>query len=98
MKYSIVFTLIILLATNLFSQNSSSDLDSFLEAKMEQYHFPGLQACIVNRDSILWKGNYGYANIAQNKMVGDSTLFNIESISKPVTATAVMQLWENGLF
>jgi CubicO group peptidase (beta-lactamase class C family) len=65
---------------------------------MEQYHFPGLSACIIKDDKIIWKDNYGYANIAQNKLVTDSTLFYISSVSKTITATAIMQLWEQGLF
>ena len=38
------------------------------------------------------------SNIEQKKSVTDSTLFCIASISKTITATAVMQLWEQGLF
>jgi CubicO group peptidase (beta-lactamase class C family) len=76
----------------------STSLDSFIIAKMDQYHFPGLQACIVKNDQIIWKGNYGYANIEQTKLVTDSTLFYIASVSKTVTATALMQLWEQNLF
>ena len=76
----------------------STSLDSFIVSKMEQYHFPGLSACIIKDDQIIWKGAYGYANILQNKLVTDSTLFHIASVSKPFTGTAIMQLWENGLF
>ena len=59
-------------------------LDSFIVAKMQQYHFPGLQACIIKDDQIIWKGAFGYANIAENKLVTDSTLFSIASVSKPM--------------
>lgn len=78
--------------------NTSTNIDSIILAKMDQYHFPGLQACIVRDDSIIWKGSYGYANIDSVKPVTDSTLFNLASVSKPVTGTAIMQLWEEGLF
>ena len=77
--------------------DDSAALDSLILAKMNQYHFPGLAACIVKDDQIFWKGNYGYANIAENKLVNDSTLFYIASVSKPFTGTAIMQLWEKGL-
>ena len=75
-----------------------STLDSFIVAKMDQYHFPGLSACIVKDDQIIWKNVYGYANIEENRLVTDSTLFFLASVSKPVTGTAIMQLWEQGLF
>jgi len=90
--------LIVLIFSATYGQYSAAKLDSFILAKMQQYHFPGLQACIVNRDSLLWKGNYGYANITQNKLVTDSTIFYLASVSKPVTGTAIMQLWEQGSF
>ena len=76
----------------------STLLDSFILATMNSYHIPGVQACIVKGDRVIWKGAYGYANIAQNRPVTDSTLFYLASVSKTVTATALMQLWEQGLF
>jgi CubicO group peptidase (beta-lactamase class C family) len=84
--------------TSSFVSYDSTALDSFIIAKMYQYHYPGLHACIVKNDSIIWKKNYGFANIQQNKLVTDSTLFYIASVSKLFTATAIMQLWEQGLF
>jgi CubicO group peptidase (beta-lactamase class C family) len=74
------------------------DLDSFIINIMENYHIPGVSACFIKRDVIVWSGNYGYANIEDSLKVSDSTLFVLASISKPVTATALMQLWEKGLF
>ena len=70
----ILFNLFI---THLFATeiNVPTNIDSTILAKMNQYHFPGLQACIVKNDSIIWKGVYGYADIDSNKLVTDSTLF-----------------------
>ncbi|UCF64431.1 MAG: serine hydrolase [bacterium] len=76
----------------------STALDSFILATMNTYHFPGVQACIVKDDQLIWKGAYGYANIGHNRPVTDSTLFYLASISKTFAATAMMQLWENGSF
>ena len=92
--------LLSLFFTHLFAAeiNIPTNIDSIILAKMDQYHFPGLQACIVKNDSIIWKGVYGYADISSNKLVTDSTLFYLASLSKPVTGTAIMQLWEEGLF
>lgn len=81
---------------NLF--NSSVDIDSFITATMDTFHIPGLSACIVRDGEIIWKDAYGYADIDNNRQVTDSTLFKLASVSKPFTGTALMQLWENGLF
>ncbi len=76
----------------------SAALDSFIIATMDQYHIPGVSACIIREGDVYWTGAYGYANIEQNQPVTDSTTFIIASSSKPFTATALMQLWEEGLF
>jgi CubicO group peptidase (beta-lactamase class C family) len=78
--------------------NSSVDIDSFITATMDTFHIPGLSACIVRDGEIIWKDAYGYADIDNNRQVTNSTLFKLASVSKPFTGTALMQLWDNGLF
>ncbi len=65
---------------------------------MEQGHIAGISACIIKNGDISWIGNYGYANIELDIPVDTSTLFYMASISKTVTVTALLQLWEQGLF
>ena len=77
---------------------TSSPLDSFIVAHMNSVHVPGLSATIVKHGKVVWKGNYGLADIALNKPVTDSTSFMLASISKTITATALMQLCESGRF
>ncbi|MFW9770076.1 MAG: serine hydrolase domain-containing protein, partial [Candidatus Thorarchaeota archaeon] len=72
-------------------------LDSAIEATMATYHMPGLSACVIVGDEIVWTGAYGYMDAAQTIPIGDTTLFRLASISKTVVSTAILQLWENGL-
>ena len=74
------------------------NLDSFIVAKMNQYHIPGLAASIVKDGEIYWTGAFGFANIEDSVEVTDSTLFMLASTSKTVVGVALMQLWEKGLF
>jgi CubicO group peptidase (beta-lactamase class C family) len=76
----------------------AADLDSFIDSTMQLYHVPGLSACAVHDGEIVWSGNYGFANIAQNIEAADSTLFILASISKTFVGVALMQLWEDSLF
>ncbi len=76
----------------------STGVDSFITAKMSEYNIPGLSACIVRDGKILWNNAYGYSNFSLNKEVNDSTSFLLASISKTIVCTAIMQLWEEGLF
>ena len=73
-------------------------LDSVIQAKMEIGHLPGVSACIIKGGQVRWVGVYGDANIEMNIPVDTATLFMLASVSKTVTVTALMQLWEEGLF
>jgi CubicO group peptidase (beta-lactamase class C family) len=74
-----------------------AELDSAINALMNQYHIRGTQAVITMGDSIIWRGNYGYASVGAEVPVADTTVFTLASISKTVLSTAIMQLWEHGL-
>ena len=74
------------------------NLDSFITKLMEEGHIAGLSACIVKDGSIVWAKAYGWADIANKIPMTTDSVQNIGSVSKTVTATAVMQLWEKGLF
>ncbi len=76
----------------------STALDSFIVKTMQDYYMVGLAACVVKNGQIKWHHNYGHAHLNQNILVTDSTLFLLASISKTFVTTAMMQLWENGLF
>jgi CubicO group peptidase (beta-lactamase class C family) len=64
---------------------------------MEIFHVPGLSACIVLGDSIVWNNNYGFMNLEDSIPVHDSTLFNVFSIGKVITSACVMQMWDKQL-
>jgi CubicO group peptidase (beta-lactamase class C family) len=72
------------------------ELDSFITSKMQEAKIPGLAAAIVMGDSVRWSQGYGFANVAAKTPVTVDTLFELASISKTVTAAAVMQLVEAG--
>ena len=73
-------------------------LDSFIQYACSTYHIPGLATYIVKDGQCVWNCVYGYANLDDSIEVADTTLFQLESISKTFTGTALMQLWERGLF
>jgi CubicO group peptidase (beta-lactamase class C family) len=71
-------------------------LDSFIELKMKRDHIPGLVACVIKDDSIVWSQGYGFQNKAQRKPASVQSIMGIASVTKLVTATAIMQLVEQG--
>jgi len=65
---------------------------------MDSLHLPGLAASIVKDGEIIWTGAYGWANIENSIPATDTTIWNLGSISKTVTAVAAMNAWEDDLF
>ena len=72
-------------------------LDSIIIAYKNSQSIPGIATMIVKDNEVIWNKNYGYRNLQNQLPVEDSTLFLMASISKTILATAVMQLWENGM-
>src|SRR5262249_51653082 len=72
-------------------------LDGFFAAAMDSLHVPGAVFVYVADGRVVFKKGYGYANLASRTPVDpDKTLFEIASVSKLFTATALMQLYEQG--
>lgn len=92
MKYAILFLLLI--ATQAKAQ---TELDNFITNHMAAEHISGMSAVLVRDNEIVWRGNYGLANREANIPVTDSTIFMLASASKTITATALMQLVEDGM-
>lgn len=75
-----------------------TELDEFILEKMKRDTVPGVSACIVKENKLVWSKGFGWANIEKKIPMTADTIQNIGSISKTVTATAIMQLWEKGRF
>lgn len=71
-----------------------TSLDKKLLAAMEEYHIVGLSAAVVRGDKMIWAGGYGMADLRTARPVTPQTIFRNASISKMVTGTALMQLYE----
>jgi D-alanyl-D-alanine carboxypeptidase len=57
---------------------------------------PGLAVGIVHDQALVWQRGYGLADIASDRAVDENTLFLVASISKTFTATAIVQLRDEG--
>lgn len=76
------------------------EFEAFIDKFFRKYQgkqIPGAVFVLVKDDNIFFSKGYGYANLEQKTpVIPDKTLFRIGSISKLITATAVMQLAEQG--
>ena len=71
-------------------------IDAFLTTHIA-HDLPGAVFTLVKDEKILFSKGYGYADLEKKvPMHPDQTLFRVGSLSKLLTATAVMQLVEQG--
>jgi len=79
-------------------QADIADLEDLISQEMDAHSITGLTAAIVKEDQLLWTKGFGLANKAEGKPVADDTIFLIASVSKTVTAVALMTLYDQGHF
>ena len=73
-------------------------LDEVIEGAMKEYEVPNATFALVQGSEIYMIKGYGMANIELNNAVNPSTtLFRVASVSKSLTATAVITLADRGL-
>jgi CubicO group peptidase (beta-lactamase class C family) len=63
---------------------------------MASTHVPGISVAVVENGEYEWGSGFGLADAENNASASEHTLFRLASISKSLTATAAMQLWERG--
>jgi serine beta-lactamase-like protein LACTB, mitochondrial len=63
---------------------------------MSANSIPGLSIAVVLDGEPRWSRGFGMADLEDYSPVTSSTLFRLGSVSKPISATAALQLWERG--
>ena len=74
-----------------------SFLDEFIPEHMERSHVPGLVIVVVQGEKVLLSKGYGYADLENGIRMSPQTAIRAGSVSKSLTATAVIQLVEQGI-
>jgi CubicO group peptidase (beta-lactamase class C family) len=74
----------------------ADDVDDFIRAQMERQHIPGLALAVVTNGVVVRTAAYGLANVEWAVPVRPDTVFQIQSVTKTFTATAIMMLVEGG--
>jgi CubicO group peptidase (beta-lactamase class C family) len=78
-------------------QELETFLDAFFAEQMEILHIPGAVFILVKDGETFFTKGYGLADLeSQKPVIPDETLFRVGSVSKLFTATAIMQLVEQG--
>ena len=68
--------------------------DSMMTEFMKEHHIPGASLAVTDGGRLVFAKGYGYADVAAREPVKPTSLFRIASISKPITAAAILKLVE----
>ena len=83
---------------DLLSAREATDyFGSWLAFRREHLRVPGIQAAFLLGDTVIFEGAYGLADQESGVDLTGNHLFRIASHSKTFTATAILQLVEQGL-
>lgn len=80
------------------SQERLGRIDAMLKASVADGDIPGAVALVARKGKIVFWNAYGMADNESNHMLERTDIFRIASQTKAITSTAVMMLWEEGLF
>ena len=80
----------------------SSDTLELASQKMQEYidngKLAGIATLVMKDGKIVHRERFGFANIEEQKPVEENSIFRIFSMTKPITAVALMTLYDEGKF
>ena len=96
-----VMTLAISFSTQILADIAQAQLDavaSDLQARINEGKLSGAVVMIAQHGETLMHEAMGYQNVEDQVPMSTDTIFRIFSMTKPVTGTALMMLWDEGKF
>ena len=89
-----IIAIVLLLLTSVTAQ--ADKVDDYIVSEMKNRRIPGLALAVVKNGEVIKAKGYGLANLELNVPVTPDSVFDLASITKPFTATAIMLLVEEG--
>jgi serine beta-lactamase-like protein LACTB len=71
-------------------------IEALVSAEMAKQKIPGMSVAVAADRQVRWSAGFGMQDIENNVAARAATVYRLGSISKPITAVAVMQLFERG--
>jgi CubicO group peptidase (beta-lactamase class C family) len=75
---------------------NEAELNAYLSDQVDSTRIPGLVAMVVDDNRVLYAAAYGQRDVAGASPMQTDAIFRIASMTKPVAATAIMMLVEDG--
>ena len=80
------------------NEEAIARLDSTLQTYVNTGNVAGISALIFEKNKEVYFNAFGYANKEKQIPMDRNTIVQIYSMTKPITGTALMTLWEEGKF
>ena len=71
-------------------------LSSFLKSATDRGDVPGVVVAVVDKNGVLYNEAFGKSSTVTNTPMTKDTIFNMASMTKPITSTAIMILVDEG--
>ncbi|HRE96959.1 MAG TPA: serine hydrolase domain-containing protein, partial [Flavobacteriales bacterium] len=78
-----------------FGQNNVHKIDSIMTSCFSQGNFNG-NVLIFEKDQVIYKKSFGFSNESTKEKLNENSIFELASVSKQFTATAIVLLKEKG--
>src|SRR4029079_3855342 len=72
------------------------EIEALVAAEMAKQKIPGLTVAVAAGRQVRWSAGFGLQDVENNVAASAAAVYRLGSISKPITAVAVMQLYERG--
>jgi CubicO group peptidase (beta-lactamase class C family) len=79
-----------------YQSERDAHVEQSLIQAMNEYNVPGVSIAIIHQHSVIWSRAYGVLQAGQTAPTNTDTLFQACSISKAVTAVAILRLVQDG--
>jgi CubicO group peptidase (beta-lactamase class C family) len=81
-----------------FSKSRLRSIDSAMQAYIDEGKLAGIATLVARNGEIVHNSRLGMQDREAGLALQEDTIFRIYSMTKPVTAVAALQLWEQGKF
>lgn len=80
------------------STDSLQKMNTYFHKLVDDGKLAGIQTAIIRKGKLAQFDSYGYANMEEEKLLDEQSIFRIFSMTKPIVSVALMQLYEQGKF
>ncbi len=96
LRLALAVSLALALALLAAAPAAADPVDEYIKAQMARRKVPGLALAVVQRGQLVKLAGYGLASVELDAPVTPDTVFELASVTKQFTATAIMKLVEEG--